>query len=262
MGPSRTTLAAFPLALAFFLSPLISAAADPPKPPEPAASNAAAGDTYNKILADFNAAQREFSDAYQKATTDPERQKLVDEKYPDREKFAARMVAFAAAHPDDPEAVDAAAWAVTYTFNGASHDAALKMLSGPYVRSGKILTAIQRLAYSQSPAAVETLKKIVEENPSAEIKGYAAYAMGENLAGHGKSAEAEKVFEDVVAKHGQVKGRRGTLADDAKSQLHEIRDLAVGKVAPDIEGEDVDGHKFKLSEYRGKVVVLDFWGDW
>ena len=38
--------------------------------------------------------------------------------------------------------------------------------------------------------------------------------------------------------------------------------LQVGMVAPDIEGKDLDGKPFKLSDYRGKVVVLDFWGDW
>ncbi|MCK5942658.1 MAG: redoxin domain-containing protein [Planctomycetes bacterium] len=38
--------------------------------------------------------------------------------------------------------------------------------------------------------------------------------------------------------------------------------LQVGMVAPDIAGEDLDGKPFKLSDYRGKVVVLDFWGDW
>jgi cytochrome oxidase Cu insertion factor (SCO1/SenC/PrrC family) len=37
---------------------------------------------------------------------------------------------------------------------------------------------------------------------------------------------------------------------------------SVGSVAPTIEGEDVDGARFQLSDYRGKVVVLDFWGDW
>jgi predicted Zn finger-like uncharacterized protein len=37
---------------------------------------------------------------------------------------------------------------------------------------------------------------------------------------------------------------------------------ALNKEAPDIEGEDVDGQHFKLSDYRGKVVVLDFWGHW
>ena len=35
-----------------------------------------------------------------------------------------------------------------------------------------------------------------------------------------------------------------------------------GKPAPEIRGEDIDGKFFKLSEYRGKVVLLDFWGNW
>jgi peroxiredoxin len=33
-------------------------------------------------------------------------------------------------------------------------------------------------------------------------------------------------------------------------------------VAPDIEGEDQDGVRFKLSDYRGKVVLLDFWSEY
>ncbi len=36
----------------------------------------------------------------------------------------------------------------------------------------------------------------------------------------------------------------------------------VGNLAPEIEGADLDGVPFKLSDYRGKVVMLDFWGDW
>ena len=47
-----------------------------------------------------------------------------------------------------------------------------------------------------------------------------------------------------------------------KDKKHSKSDLEVGKLAPDIEGEDVDGQKFKLSDYRGKVVLLDFWGHW
>jgi peroxiredoxin len=38
--------------------------------------------------------------------------------------------------------------------------------------------------------------------------------------------------------------------------------LNVGDLAPEIQGEDIDGRPFKLSDYRGKVVVLDFWGHW
>jgi thiol-disulfide isomerase/thioredoxin len=36
----------------------------------------------------------------------------------------------------------------------------------------------------------------------------------------------------------------------------------VGRPAPEIEGEDLDGKTFKLSDYKGKVVLLDFWAMW
>jgi hypothetical protein len=35
-----------------------------------------------------------------------------------------------------------------------------------------------------------------------------------------------------------------------------------GVAAPPTEGTDADGVAFRLSDYRGKVVLLDFWGDW
>ena len=38
--------------------------------------------------------------------------------------------------------------------------------------------------------------------------------------------------------------------------------VVLGQLAPEIEGEDIEGAKFKLSDYRGKVVMLDFWGNW
>jgi cytochrome oxidase Cu insertion factor (SCO1/SenC/PrrC family) len=44
--------------------------------------------------------------------------------------------------------------------------------------------------------------------------------------------------------------------------LYEYRNLSVGCVAPDFHAEDVDGAAFQLSDYRGKVVLVDFWGFW
>jgi cytochrome oxidase Cu insertion factor (SCO1/SenC/PrrC family) len=38
--------------------------------------------------------------------------------------------------------------------------------------------------------------------------------------------------------------------------------VAIGALAPEIQGTDADGKSFKLSDYRGKVVMLDFWGNW
>lgn len=37
---------------------------------------------------------------------------------------------------------------------------------------------------------------------------------------------------------------------------------ATGRPAPEIIGKDLDGKPMKLSDFRGKVVMLDFWGDW
>jgi thiol-disulfide isomerase/thioredoxin len=75
--------------------------------------------------------------------------------------------------------------------------------------------------------------------------------------------EAESLLQLVIAKYADVpSGRPGTLGERATTALGELQRLAVGKPAPEIEGEDADGKHFKLSDYRGKVVVLDFWGHW
>ena len=37
---------------------------------------------------------------------------------------------------------------------------------------------------------------------------------------------------------------------------------SVRRPAPDFSLTDLTGHKLRLSDYRGKVVVLDFWATW
>jgi len=36
----------------------------------------------------------------------------------------------------------------------------------------------------------------------------------------------------------------------------------IGGLAPEISGVDLEGAEFKLSDYRGQVIMLDFYGDW
>ena len=72
---------------------------------------------------------------------------------------------------------------------------------------------------------------------------------------HGRVLRLETTWS-FLTKYGAIGAVLGSLIGLA------IRNLAIGKSAPDIEGDDLDGKKFKLSEYRGKVVVLDFWGNW
>src|SRR5689334_17598951 len=36
----------------------------------------------------------------------------------------------------------------------------------------------------------------------------------------------------------------------------------IGCFAPKLEGTDLEGHTHKLSDFHGKVVVVDFWATW
>ena len=51
---------------------------------------------------------------------------------------------------------------------------------------------------------------------------------------------------------------RAKLTGGSQTQVASI----IGKNAPEISGEDGDGRSFRLSDYRGKVVLLDFWASY
>jgi predicted Zn finger-like uncharacterized protein len=83
------------------------------------------------------------------------------------------------------------------------------------------------------------------------------------------SLKDKKTEASVVADAGpqggpKAKGPAGAPKAVAppKASGPRVVGLNVGNEAPEIEAEDLDGETFKLSDYRGKVVLLDFWGDW
>ncbi len=56
--------------------------------------------------------------------------------------------------------------------------------------------------------------------------------------------------------------KKSAKSSSSSLTVHPPESLEIGKVAPEIEAPDLDGVNFRLSDYRGKVVVIDFWGDW
>jgi thiol-disulfide isomerase/thioredoxin len=76
--------------------------------------------------------------------------------------------------------------------------------------------------------------------------------------------QAEALLERVVAEFADVQRwyDQQPLGPVAEGELFAIRNLSVGKIAPDIKGKDHAGKPLALSDYRGKVVVLTFSGNW
>ena len=71
--------------------------------------------------------------------------------------------------------------------------------------------------------------------------------------------EAERFYDLVVQRYADIPAPGGSkLGEPAAQALFQLRELAVGRPAPAVEGPDVDGKPMKLSDYRGKVVVLLF----
>ena len=44
-----------------------------------------------------------------------------------------------------------------------------------------------------------------------------------------------------------------------KTQLEEVSHTVIGAIPPEIEGTDPNGNPIKLSDFRGKYVIVDFW---
>jgi hypothetical protein len=191
--------------------------------------------------------------------------------------------------------VNTTPWPVELVGEDTTRARAFALIQRDHIRSDRLGPLCQRVSYGFCKEYETFLSAVLAKNPHRKVQAMACLALGHFLnsrlqrldlckeqpelakefAGlYGKEylaellrqdrdkavKEVEAAFEQAAEKYGDVKLPGGdTVAERAKAELFEIRNLSVGKEAPDIEGEDQDGKRFKLSDYRGKVVVLDFW---
>jgi hypothetical protein len=246
---------------------------------EPKDKPTSAAEQHQSLLREFQAAQQDIIKAYRAASSDDERKKLLEKYHTLAKTFSDRFLAFAQKNAKAPEAVDALIVIVNMargTEDGnAALDKALEILSAEHIDNDKIAAVCQSLASNPSPASAKFLRTVLEKSAKRALQAQACYSLAGVVKTQSEGAqklkkpeadalakEAERLYQQVIDKYGDVKYFRGTFGEVAKADLFELRHLSIGKIAPQIEGEDVDGKSFKLSDYRGKVVLLDFWGNW
>ncbi|MBK9385043.1 MAG: hypothetical protein IPN34_09540 [Planctomycetes bacterium] len=148
---------------------------------------------------------------------------------------------------------------------GSKGLAALEQLAAEHLQSSQWASLGMLLPNLSRALGEERAKELwakLADHPNGDVRGYVALAIHGSVL---KSAELESV--EYKASRAAVLAAAEKVSDARlRSQLEGAVDLreklADGAVAPDIEGVDIDGVAFKLSDYKGKIVFLDFWGDW
>jgi WD40 repeat protein/thiol-disulfide isomerase/thioredoxin len=179
-------------------------------------------------------------------------------------------------------------------------DEALALVRKAFLRSPDVSQLLFWLGHQQTDAGYELLAQFADGNPHRVVQGRAAYVLATSLTEKADAArmlrlmpeilklpevrekretlerlaqadpaalerQAEKWFERVRDKFADVtlsEHQPELLGAEAERGLFALRQLGIGKPAPDIGGEDLGGKRFQLSDYRGKVVVLIFCGGW
>jgi hypothetical protein len=139
---------------------------------------------------------------------------------------------------------------------------AVKALLSDHLDSADLADTVFALRSVRGPDGIAAYRVIAAKSPHARVRGLALLHLGKALMGEAPD-EAKAALNEVVTKYAdEVYFRDRKLGPAAEAVIFELEHLAVGMEAPEIEGEDLDGGPMKLSEFRGKVVLLDFWGDW
>jgi hypothetical protein len=248
---------------AWWLPPLLLPAlaaqeSSPPTPPESAV-----------LERRFAEAQKTWNDRYREASEakDQAAQKQLVAARPEAE-FAPQFQAGADAHAGKPEAVPYLCWLVSRGGSDVAR-ASLTTLMEHHVDDPGIRPAVARIGGLHhvwgKDQSQTWLDLVLERNQDTAVRAQAHYTRGAMYVGTRAVEHSEALRKQAIADLLDTMALAGadrSLTGLATSLLHEARYLEPGLKAPDIEGEDLEGKAFKLSDYKGKVVLLDFWGDW
>jgi peroxiredoxin len=223
------------------------------------------------LLAERTAKRAAMVVAYREAKDD-DRDRIYREWQIQDKAMAAKIFEAALAHAERPEAFEILVTMVVQP-HAEARAAAEAIRKHHLTRTYAGETGhLRKLASVQ--AGVALVGEIEAKNPSSETQAAAAFALGEaakrrsddqSTDRQAEKAKAKAAFERAIAKATQSGERSRELGKQARGHLAGLANsdrLLVGAEAPELSGIDTDGHKLNLSQFRGRVVLVDFWAFW
>ena len=181
---------------------------------------------------------------------------------PVADQYAGKFLDLASAHPEDRIAYASLNWVAMLATDPDLQNQAIDRLVAEHMDK-EALSRVSRVM-AQRPLSDESevqLTAMIEKSPHDSVRATATMALASQLASipadQQDEARIKALYQSVIDQYNSIP----QLVAAANGALAKFR-FRIGQVAPEIEGEDLDGAAFKLSDYRGKVVVIDFWGDW
>lgn len=244
--------------------------ADDPKKTDPPAADTKVGDAFLAAKKKFDQDADALVAKIKKATTTADQARLKAQLRERETRYIADLVGLAEKHPAAEETFHLLTEFVE--LGGGHAKRAVELLAAHHAGKPWVKAALPGLAKSDDPAAADLLAAVAKDNPDRASRGLAHLFLGIShkrqaaAAPEGRQkahvAAAEKALAAAAADYADVRlgpGEKvGRTAAAQLAGLKNLPNLAVGRVAPDIAGEDLDGKPLKLSDYRGKVVVLAF----
>ncbi len=130
------------------------------------------------------------------------------------------------------------------------------------VTGDEIAKALPRLAKIRLLNVDSCFTDTFEKHPDNSVKALSLYSFAKYCGNNLRDDKATRCFKLLKEHFGELPFRDSNYQTAADNAIYFLKNLAIGKMAPEFAGEDTDGVLFRLKDYRGKVVMLRFWGDW
>lgn len=205
-----------------------------------------------------------------------ERQKIAEER-PDTAAAAKKMWAVIQPNLAEDWTVEPAAWLLRISSGLMMQDetgnvkpvmagagqAIREAVVKHHLASKSLAPLCLALVTTNDPGSLPLLERIEKENPDNKIQGVAALAIAMLLKDLSDEPEVMRrrltMLRKAIIESSEIEINGVTVAKMAEDELYIIQYLSKGREAPDLVGTGSGGQPMRLSDHKGKVVVLLFW---